>query len=219
LAGWPPPGPPRFLGGFPDLRRRRRILSVPPGADRVPRVWTSIVTSTGLPDPRLPPPPMVSRTGFSPTSTLPPDTADGSSRSTATGRNDPDLLPPPAPRPAPPGLPRLDESTGVQGPHRLAAFAAGDGLPIKPYYQPVLPCRDRLLRGRFTGQNAYCTSPASSHGAGPPGLDDSPPSASCTAPPGPSRPIPPRPPRPGDSPDLPATYDRPFRPSSRSRSR
>lgn len=93
MAGWPPPGPPRFLGGFPDLRLRRRILSVPPRADRVPRVWTSIVTSTGLLDPRLPPRPMVSRTGFSPTSTLSP-----------------------TPRTAPPSPPRLDTKTPILHP-------------------------------------------------------------------------------------------------------
>jgi hypothetical protein len=117
---------------------------------RGPWVWTSIVTSTGLLDPRLPPRPMVSRTGSSPTSTLP------------------------TPRTAPPGPPRLDESTGVQGPCHLTASSAGDGLGIEPYYQPVLPRRDRLLRGRSTGQNAYCTPPGSSHDAGPPCLDDSP---------------------------------------------
>jgi hypothetical protein len=31
MAGWPPPGPPRFLGDFPEFRRRRRSLPVPPG--------------------------------------------------------------------------------------------------------------------------------------------------------------------------------------------
>src|SRR5262245_39250205 len=92
MAGWPPPGPPRFLGGFPELRRRRRILSVPPGSDRGPRVWTSIVTCIGLLDPRLPPRPTVSRAGSSPTRTL-SATADGPSRSAATGHNDPDLPP------------------------------------------------------------------------------------------------------------------------------
>jgi hypothetical protein len=159
MAGWPPPGPPRFFAGLPGLRRR--ILSVPPGSDRVPRVWTSIVTSTGLLDHRLPPRPMVSRTRSSPISTPSPDTADGSSRSAATGHRDPDL-PLPAPRTAPPGPPRLDESTGVQGPCRLAASSAGDGLPTEPYYLPVLPRRDRLLRDRSTGQKAYWTTPATS---------------------------------------------------------
>jgi hypothetical protein len=87
MAGWPPPGPPRFLGGFPDLRRRRRFLPGPTGG---PRVWTSIVTCIGLLDPRLPPRPTVSRAGSSPTRTL-SDTADGSSRSAATGHKDPGL--------------------------------------------------------------------------------------------------------------------------------
>jgi len=66
LAGRPPPGPPRLLGDFAELRRRHLILSAPPGSDRVPRVWTSIVTSTRLLDPRLPPRPMGSRTGSFP---------------------------------------------------------------------------------------------------------------------------------------------------------
>jgi hypothetical protein len=34
MTGWPPPGPPRFFGGFAELRRRRWILSAPPEADR-----------------------------------------------------------------------------------------------------------------------------------------------------------------------------------------
>ena len=127
----------------------------------MPRVWTSIVTSTGLLDHRLPPRPMGSRTGVSPSSTRSP-----------------------TPRTAPPGPPRLDESTGGQGSCRLTASSVGDGLGIKPYYQPVLPRRDRLLRGRSTGQNAYCTPPGSSHDAGPPRSDDSPSSTSCTVPPG-----------------------------------
>ena len=90
---------------------------------------------------------------------------------------------PSTPRTAPPGPPRLDETAGVQGPGHLAAHSAGDGLAIKPYYLPVPPRRDRLLRGRSTGQNAHCTSPCSSHDAG------SPHSTPCTAPPGPARPI------------------------------
>jgi hypothetical protein len=214
LAGWPPPGPPRFLSGFPELRRRRRILSVPPAADRGPRGSISIVTSTGLLAPRLPPRPMASRTGFSPTSKLSPDTADGSPRSTATGHKDPDLPPPGtadgSPRSAATG--RNNRCTRPVPPRRLLGRR---GSRHRALYLPVLPRRDRLLRGRFPGQNASCTPPGSSHDAGPPRL---PHSASCTAPPGPSRPIRPRR-RPGDSPDLPATYGLPFRPSSRSRSR
>jgi hypothetical protein len=105
----------------------------------------------------------------------------------------------PAPRPAPPGPPRLDESTGVQGPGRLAASSAGDGLAIRPYYLPGLARRDRLLLGRSPGQNAYCTSPGSSHDAGLPWLDGSPlrPRARLLQ----GRPVrSDRAPRPGDSP-------------------
>jgi hypothetical protein len=127
----------------------------------VPRSGTPIVTSTGLLDPRLPPRPMVSRTRSSPPSTPSPDIAAGSSRSSATGHEDPDL-PPPAPRPVPPGPPRLNRSTGVQGPCRSPAVSAGGGLPIEPYYLPVLPHSDRLLRDRSAGQKPHCTTPATS---------------------------------------------------------
>ena len=168
MAGWPPPGPPRFLGGFPELRRRRRTLLVPPTSDRVPRVWTSIVTSTGLLDHRLPPRPMGSRTGVSPSSTRSPTPRPAPPGPPRLDMKTSPIFHPPTPRPAPPGPPRLDESTGVQGPCRLAASSAGDGFAIEPYYLPVLPRRDRLLRDRFTGQNASCTPPGSSHDAGPP---------------------------------------------------
>jgi hypothetical protein len=202
MTGWPPPGPPRFVGGFAELRRRRRILSAPLEADRGPRSWTSIVTSnehrslrapsTGLLDPRLPPRPMGSRTGSSPT-TPSPDTADGSSRAAATEQTD-----------------RCTKS--VSFPHRLGRRWAADRalLPTwspSPGSAPPRPTdwtKDLLYNARHIG---------------PPRPDGSPPPASCTAPPRPSRPIRPRPPRPGHSPDLPAIHDRPLRPSSRSLSR
>ena len=161
MAGWPPPGPPRFLGGFPELRRRRRILSVPPGSDRVPGVWTSIVTSTRLLDPRLPPRPMVSRTRSSPTSRLSPrhrgrflqvrrdatqrhrcftpGTADGSPMAAVTEQ--------------------IDWCTKSVS---LCRRLGRRWLPLAPYYLPVLPRPDRLLRDRSTGQKAYCTTPATS---------------------------------------------------------
>jgi len=64
---------------------------------------------------------MVSRTGFSPTSTFSPDTADGSSRSTATGHQDPDLPPPGtadgSPRAAATG--RINRCTRPVPPRRL----------------------------------------------------------------------------------------------------
>ena len=218
MAGWPPPGPPRFLGGFPELRRRRRILSVPPGSDRVPRVWTSIVTSTGLLDPRLPPRPMVSRTGFSSTSTPSPDTADGSSRSTATGLKDPDL-PPPRHRG------RLPQGCRDWMNHPVYKARA-----TSPPSRPAMGSRSSPI--------TYLCSLAVIGSSGADSLDKMP---TVHRPPPPTTPalpdsmtLPIRPrarllqgrhvrsdpaPRPDDSPGLPAIHDRPFRPSSRSLSR
>jgi hypothetical protein len=158
MAGWPPSGPPRFFAGFPGLRRR--ILSVPPGSDRVPGVRTAMVTSTGLLDPRLPPRPMVSRTRSSPTST-----------SSSTPRTAPPGPPRRAPRPrsSTPGTAAGSSRTAATEQINwctksvsLSAFSAGAGLPIEPYYLPVLPRPDRLLRDRSTGQKTYCTTPATS---------------------------------------------------------
>jgi hypothetical protein len=211
MAGWPPPGPPRFFAGLPGLRRR--ILSVPPESDRVPGVRTAIVTSTGLLDPRLPPRPMVSRTRSSPTST-----------------------PSSIPRTAPPGPPRRTPRPRSSTPGTAA------GSPRTVAIEQINWCTksvslSRLLGRRRAPDRALLPTCSPSPGSapprpirwtkgllyntrhvGPPRPDDSLPSTSGTAPPGPSRPIRLRP-RPGDSPHLPATYDRPFRPSSRSLSR
>jgi hypothetical protein len=65
MGGVVPSRTPRSLGGLPELRRPRRFLSVPPGSDRRPWVWTAIDTSTDPLDPRLPPRPMVARTSSS----------------------------------------------------------------------------------------------------------------------------------------------------------
>jgi hypothetical protein len=133
------------------------------------------------------------------------------------GTLNPDL-PPPVPRPAPPGPPRLNKSTGVQGPWHLPTASAGGGSRSSP-----ITYLFSLARIGSSATDPLDKRPTVQHRAPPttPAFPDP-----MTLPlrlrprllqgrhawSAPHR-------RPGHSPDLPALHDLPFRPSSRSRSR
>ena len=182
MMGWPPPGPPRFLGGFPELRCRRRILSVPPGSDR--------------------------GQGFAPQSLRVPAFStlgfphDRWSLQTAPPRP---RRPPQAPRTAPPGPRRRDMKTRSSTPGTAAGSprAAATGQIDRCTRSGSLP---RRLGRRWAPDRTLLPTCSPSPGSapprpihwtkglmyntrhvGPPRPDVPLPSTSCTAPPGPSR--------------------------------
>lgn len=109
MAGWPPPGPPGFSVISPNFAvvvSSCRLLPGPTGCQ-----------------------------GFGPRSLRAPPSRPSASPTTEGLSNWflPPRRPPTTPQTAPPGPPRLNKSTGVQGPRRFPAVSAGGGLPIQPF--------------------------------------------------------------------------------------